>query len=119
MALREYLETLPHYPVVTYDGVTDYLKTGVSFVGTVRKHPYDKTKIILVSLLDDANSCFFEFKLDDVIHAEDRPQLVSERGETLQRIEIWLRKGAFGIRMEPFVVGENGNAGVDTNDLYR
>jgi len=119
MAVREYLETYPLHPLTLYGNENAHKSDGIPFIGTVRKHPYDHDKVLLVSFRNGSRSSFYEFKLGDILHAESRPQIVAEDGESLEQMEIWVKKGAFGIVMKPFVVGSEQPTGIDTNDLYR
>jgi hypothetical protein len=45
-----------------------------------------------------------EFKLDDVVYAEEVHSAVTEAGEGVPLIKLWIRRGARGVIMEPFEV---------------
>ena len=48
-----------------------------------------------------------EFKLDDILYVEDFPQVVTESGEGIPMVKLWIRKGARGMLLEPFEVDES------------
>ena len=79
-------------------------KTHVSFTGSPQKHPYDSSKIILVSDPYSTNTFYFEFKTDDLTYVEELPNLVTSLGETITMARIWVKKGSIGIRSTPFIV---------------
>jgi hypothetical protein len=47
-----------------------------------------------------------EFKIDDVLFVEELHSAVTESGEGVPLIKIWVRKGAHGVILEPFEVDE-------------
>lgn len=102
--IRKYLKTKPIYEITRYTSQTNYAKNNVAFTGAPKKHPYDKDKIILISDPFSANTIFYEFNLNDIIHVDELPSLVAESGESLQIVRIWVKKGSFGLRYEPFIV---------------
>ena len=72
--------------------------------GAVRKHPYDAKKFLLITSPLEEGSHFYEFRMTDVVHGRDVSQTVTEDGETIQIVEVTVRKGSFGIEMKPFEV---------------
>lgn len=117
MAVHNYLDTAPYKPLVVHAD-TAYRKNSVSFDGTLRRHPYDEAKFLLVTLDIGKGSSFYEFKTEDIRHIEMRPQIVLENGESIEQVRIWMRQSCFGIEMRPFVVGGDQDGGVDTKALY-
>jgi len=105
MSSQTYLEAAPIHELTRYAGRGDYENEGVAFSGTARKHPYDKQKLLLVSPPFVSRRIIYEFRLSDIIHAENTSNLVSENGESLPTVTIWIRKGSFGVVMKPFEVG--------------
>lgn len=103
MATLNYLSTAPLHEIVRYDKRD--AGEAVRFRGVVRKHPYDTNKFLLISSPIEPTSHFYEFRIDDVVRAKEVNQLVTESGETVQIIELAIRKGAHGIEMRPFEVG--------------
>ncbi|MDA3949740.1 MAG: hypothetical protein PF508_11010 [Spirochaeta sp.] len=104
MASRNYLTTATLNEIVRYDDEARYERETISFEGAVRKHPYDTSKFLLITHPGDADSHFYEFRVADVVRAHDISQVVSENGETVQLMELRVRKGSHGIEMKPFQV---------------
>ena len=100
-----YLELLPLNKIVKYhDGPP---KNGVPFMGYPQQHPTEKNKLILVYDPLGNNPALIEFKLDDIILVEDVHSAVTEKGEGLPLVKLWIRKGARGMLLEPFEVDDS------------
>ncbi len=104
MTIRSYLETAGYFQIEKYSSHSDYSKECVAFSGAPRKHPHDLDKLILISDPFSSNTIFFEFKIEDIKHMEELPNIVSETGESLNMVKIWVVKGSLGLKYEPFVV---------------
>jgi inorganic pyrophosphatase len=104
MAISSYLEALPLNKIAKYGGGKP--GNGVPFAGYPRKHPAEKDKLILVYDPLGTNTRVLEFLLEDVLYVEELPQAVTEAGEGLPMIKLWIRRGAHGVIMEPFEVDE-------------
>ncbi|MCL2380802.1 MAG: hypothetical protein FWC64_04315 [Treponema sp.] len=102
---RTYLESLPLNNIAKYSESRQ--KNALSFVGYPKQHPTEKGKIILIYDPLGNNPAALEFKLDDVLHVEEVSQAVTERGEGIPMIKLWIRRGAHGMFMEPFEVGDS------------
>ena len=100
----DYLELLP------LSSITKYTKgqpnDGVSFEGYPRVHPSDKSRLILVSDPLGNETVVLEFKLDDILFVEDIPSAVTETGEGVPLVKLWVKKGAVGVILEPFEVND-------------
>jgi hypothetical protein len=105
MATRNYLTTSALHEIIRYDDGPRTNRETVAFEGAVRKHPYDRNKFLLITSPGDDDSHFYEFRIADVIRAHDIRQVVGENGETIQVVELRVRKGSHGIEMKPFEVG--------------
>ena len=81
-------------------------ENSVVFTGSPVKHPYENDKFILISDPLSANTDFIEFKKEDLIFVEDLPSLISDKGESIQMVKVYIKKGAIAVRYKPFVVGE-------------
>ena len=79
---------------------------GIPFVGYPRVHPSEKTKIILVNDPLGAEPTVLEFKLDDISLVEEIPSAVTETGEGVPLVKLWVKRGAVGIILEPFEVND-------------
>lgn len=99
-----YLETLPLYKIARYcEGAS---KNGIAFTGYPRQHPSDKNKLILVYDPLGENPAVMEFKLEDVLGAEEVHSAVTETGDTAPLVKLWVRKGARGVILELFEVDD-------------
>jgi hypothetical protein len=99
-----YLETLPFNKIARYTGKPP--KNAVPFTGYPRQHPSEKNKLILVYDPLSLHPIVLEFKIDDVMFVEELHSAVTESGEGVPLIKLWVRKGAFGVILEPFEVDE-------------
>jgi hypothetical protein len=102
MGVTSYLETLPLSTIAKYQEGPP--KDTVPFTGFPQQHPSDKYKLILVNDPLGDNPTVMEFKVDDVLFAEDMHSAVTEAGERVPLIKLWIRRGARGVIMEPFEV---------------
>ena len=103
--MGSYLEYLPSNKIARY--TKGHPKDGVAFTGYPQQHPTDKTKLILVYDPLGESPAVLEFKIDDVLFAEDLPQAVTEKGEGIPLVKLWVRRGAHGMLLEPFEVDDS------------
>jgi hypothetical protein len=99
-----YLETLPLSGIAKYSGGQP--KNALPFSGYPRQHPSEKDKLILVYDPLGPTPTVMEFRLDDLLFVEEVPQAVTENGEGIPLVRLWIRRGAHGVIMEPFEVNE-------------
>lgn len=104
MSITSYLETLPLYKIVRYTGGSP--KNGVSFIGYPRQHPSDKNSLILINDPLGENPTVMEFKIEDMLGAEEVHSAVTKSGDTAPLVKLWVRKGAHGVILEPFEVDD-------------
>jgi len=102
--VANYLTTSALHEIVRYRHDSEFSGDGVRYRGAVRKHPYDAKKFLLITSPLEEGSHFYEFRMTDVVHGRDVSQTVTEDGETIQIVEVTVRKGSFGIEMKPFEV---------------
>jgi len=102
--MKKYLESLPTFEIEKYEKHKHFRETSIPFTGTPRKHPYEDDKLILIHNPYSSNTIFFEFIIDDIEGVEDQANLVTEAGESVKMVKIWVRKGSTGLRYEPFKV---------------
>ena len=102
---NKYLESLPLNKIAKYPGGTP--KNAVSFAGYPQQHPSDNTKLILVYDPLGKNPAVLEFKVEDILFVEDFPQAVTEKGEGVPMVKLWIRKGSRGMLLEQFEVSES------------
>jgi len=102
-----YLESLPINNITKYpDGPP---KNGVPFIGYPQQHRTEKNKFILVYDPLGNDPSILEFKLDDILYIEEVPQAVTEKGEGVPLVKLWIRQGSRGMLLEPFEVDESLN----------
>ncbi|MDR0568423.1 MAG: hypothetical protein LBG87_04390 [Spirochaetaceae bacterium] len=104
MSITSYLETLPLYKIARYTGGSP--KNGISFIGYPRQHPSDKNKLILINDPLGENPTVMEFKIEDMLGAEEVHSAVTKTGDTAPLVKLWVRKGAHGVILEPFEVDD-------------
>ena len=104
-AAVNYLESLPLHTITKHPGKPP--KNALPFLGYPRQHPAEKGKIILVYDPLGENPALMEFMLDDILFIEEVPQAVTEKGEGIPLIKLWIRKGAHGMFLDPFEVDES------------
>jgi len=99
---KHYLEATPLNSIVKSTGRPP--KNAVPFTGYPRSLPSEKDKILLVYDPLGVNPELMEFKTEDVLFVEDIPQVVTESGEGIPLVRIWVRRGARGVLLQPFEV---------------
>ncbi|MDR0878905.1 MAG: hypothetical protein LBN21_12725 [Treponema sp.] len=102
MNVVNYLETLPLNKIAKYSGRPP--KDALPFTGFPRQHPSEKDKLILVYDPLGLNPVVLEFKFEDVLFVEEMHSAVTEAGEGVPLVKLWVRKGAHGMILEPFEV---------------
>jgi hypothetical protein len=112
-----YLEMLP------LSGIAKYSRgkpsDGFPFTGYPRAHPSDKNRLILVNDPLGIEPVVLEFKLEDVLFVEEVPSAVTEAGEGIPMIKLWIQKGAIGMILEPFEVNESEEGHVSKIEKVR
>jgi hypothetical protein len=119
MDIKNILQTRTMRDLAKYSSHPDFSKKNVAFTGSPKKHPYDTKKLILISDPFSSNTSFMEFKLADIIHIEELSSIVTEKGDNLSLVKIWVKKGSLGIRYEPFVVEDTLNYLRDTEIIFQ
>ncbi|GHV56925.1 hypothetical protein AGMMS49579_22070 [Spirochaetia bacterium] len=104
MSIGSYLETLPLSEITKYpDGPP---KNAFPFTGYPRQHPSEKDKLILIYDALGLNPTVLEFRIEDVLYVEELHSAVTQSGEGIPLVKLWLRKGAHGVILEPFEVDD-------------
>jgi len=109
VSITEYIESAVLSDVVRYKDHA--AMDAVAFVGTLRKHPYDGDKCLLLAAAKDsprlvAEGSIIEFRIADVLAADELPLSVDEEGAARSLVRIWVKRGALALRYEPFEVGD-------------
>lgn len=115
MSLQAYLEASSLYQLERRKAATP--SEAVAFIGVPRKHPYDEGKLILFCDPLGDRPRITEFKVADILDAEDVAQPVTEKGESLPLVRLWVRKGAWGIQYDPFEVDDPPHFAQDSASL--
>jgi hypothetical protein len=103
VSLQAYFDAQPIMDLTVRRGPAPGAST---FSGVPRKHPYDESKFVLFCDPLTSSPRLIEFKFTDIVGAEDLPSPVSESGESLPMVKIWVRKGSFAIQYEPLEVDD-------------
>jgi hypothetical protein len=102
MSIGSYLEILPRSGLAKYpDGPP---KGALPFTGYPRQHPLEKDKLIFIYDPLGSNPTVLEFRIEDVLYVEELHSAVTQSGEGIPLIKLWVRKGAHGVILEPFEV---------------
>lgn len=104
MSIAEYLESGELRGIVRYHAESP--QNAVSFVGTLRKHPYDEEKCLLFGDPAGSEPFIYEFRIVDLLGAEERPSPVDDSGQSRILVRLWVKRGSYGIRYEPFEVDD-------------
>jgi hypothetical protein len=104
MSIGSYLETLPLSEIAKYPGGPP--KDAFPFLGYPRQHPSEKDKLILIYDPLGLNPVVLEFRIEDVLYVEDVHSAVTQSGEGIPLVKLWLRRGAHGVILEPFEVDD-------------
>lgn len=110
MSITEYLESSPFNELVRYSSGNN--KDAVPYCGMLRKHPYDSEKCLMINDTETENPSIFEFRVSDIIGLDDLPLPVAENGSARKLVRLWVLRGAFAIRYEPFEVGCQGDRSI-------
>ncbi|MDT8446472.1 MAG: hypothetical protein RRB13_06195 [bacterium] len=79
-------------------------REAVSYLGQIKQHKSDPAKIYLLIDPLSSSSVLVEFKTADILYAENYNTLSDAQGGSVQLIQLWVKKGAVGLRLVPFVV---------------
>ena len=113
--MKSYLEMLPLNNIAKYNGMQN--KNVLPFSGYPRQHPSEKNKLLLVNDPLGEKPTILEFKLDDVLFMEEIPSVITEDGEGIPMIRLWIRRGAHGVVHEPFEVDSPLNFAAISKDI--
>jgi len=105
--MDNYLEMLPLSGIAKYTGTPP--KDAIPFTGYPRQHPSEKDKLILVYDPLGPSPTVMEFKLEDVFFVEDLPSAVTEDGEGVPLVKLWVRRGAHGVKLVTFEVNDESH----------
>jgi hypothetical protein len=104
MSIGSYLQTRPLSEIIKYRGGPT--NNAIPFTGYPRQHPSEKNKLILIHNPLEPDPAILEFKLEDVLFVEEIHSAVTESGEGVPLVKLWVKKGAHGVVLEPFEVAD-------------
>lgn len=107
--MANYLQEMHRFEITAYrkpKDVRELKTTHVAFTGSLRKHPHENDKIILVSDPYSTNTFYYEFATEHISYAEEMPNMVTPEGEAIRMVRIWVKKGCMAVRCTPFVVAD-------------
>jgi len=84
--------------------VKNLRKTHVAFTGSPHKHPYDRSRVILIVDPSSTDTIYYEFSKKDISYVEEIPNQVSPEGDTYLMVRIWVKKRSIAVRSSAFVV---------------
>ena len=76
----------------------------VAFSGSPQKHPYDRSRVILISDPYSTSTTYYEFMKKDITYVEELPNLVNLDGDTVMMVRVWVKKGSIAVHSGAFVV---------------
>jgi inorganic pyrophosphatase len=85
---------------------TNLTDEAIPFAGSLRLH-YNPGLVLLLLHPQESNSMLYEFRVDDIVYAEKLASLTRESGVTVERVRLWIRKGAPAMQMKPVRVNES------------
>ena len=77
----------------------------IPFSGSLRHH-YNPSMMILITHPLESSSMVYEFRVDDVLYAEELSSLTNPNGVSIERIKLWIRKGSPAMKMKPILILE-------------
>ena len=107
MTLLKLLEEGHFYEIQRSPGHSDALEDqAVAYAGSLRSH-YNPNVVLLRTTPLDPSSKIYEFRLEDVLFAEELTSLSKPDGVTVEQTRIWIRRGSPAMCMKPMRVGDS------------
>ena len=105
MHIINFLELKEKFEIQKYKN-TETLdkKRYIPFSGSPRKHPYEKTRVILISDPFSEYTFFYEFNIEDIVFAEELSSISNLKGESVLMVRIWVKKDSIALQCTPFIV---------------
>jgi hypothetical protein len=111
MTTTKFLTEAKKLELIQYQNSPDrnqLVKTHIAFSGSLRQHPYDSDKVILLSEPYSSNTTFYEFMREHIGCVEKLPNIVNSDGNDVTMVMLWVKKGSIGIRSAAFIVDNAG-----------
>ncbi|MBU1341913.1 MAG: inorganic pyrophosphatase Ppa [Proteobacteria bacterium] len=105
MSIINFIELKEKFEIQAYRNIKNLDRnTHIPFSGSPRKHPYDKSRVILVADPFTENTFFYEFKVKDITCAEELTNITNLEGKSVPMVRIWVKKQSIAIQCTPFIV---------------
>lgn len=97
----------------------------VPFIGSIKKHPYDQEKCLVLLLQTQKRMPWFnggeiiELKMRDVQALDELPSEIDPTGTAISVFRIWVKRGAIAVRFEPFEVTDEEYRPFDADSISR
>lgn len=97
----------------------------VPFVGSIKKHPYDKEKCLILLLHKQERMPWFkegeliELKTRDIQALDELPSSIDFVGTAINIYRIWVRRKAIAVRFVPFEVTDEEFRPFDAHSISR
>ena len=92
-----------------YEDLKDH---ALSYSGFLRPH-YNPNMVLLLTHPLESSGKIYEFRLEDILDAQDRPSISRSGDVTLEETHLWVRRGSPAMRMQPFRVGNSDEGGAE------
>ena len=100
------LEEGHYYQIQRSPGKSDDLDDhAVSYAGSLRPH-YNPNMVLLRVRPIEAGGEIYEFRMEDILFADELSSLSNSNGVTIEQTRIWVRRGSPAMRMQPMRGGE-------------
>lgn len=105
MSIINFFDLKEKFEIQTYRSIKNLDRNAhIPFSGSPRKHPYDKTRVILVADPFTENTFFYEFRAADITCAEEMPSITNLEGKSIPMARIWVKRQSVAIQCTPFIV---------------
>jgi hypothetical protein len=105
MSIINFLDLNEKFEIQAYHSIKNLDQdTHIPFSGSPRKHPWDETRVILVADPFTDNTFYYEFKVEDVVCAEELSSIANLKGNSVPMVRIWVKQNSVAIHSTPFIV---------------
>ena len=105
----EPLSIVAQYQVEVVRGSTERLaERAIAFTGSIG-NSHDPGKVLLIPDPFSRQGYFYEFRSKDIVYAEEQPSVAMPDASAVPMVRLWIRKGATGLRIEPFHVQDTAH----------
>jgi inorganic pyrophosphatase len=91
------------HDIETMDEIT-FRDMYIPHEGAPQKHPFDKTKVVLVKNPFEENAGCWEFPVAAIGRVEESESIGAEDGRTALILRLWIRKGTKAVFSTPYTV---------------